>query len=172
VRVVAVVFVEPPAIGEAGQQVGVHEPDDVVPAAASTHLPMPGVMADKGQLGEDERQERSHNELPPAVPKPKEGDDANGEQRQVSADLGGVVAGSPLEQPGVAHHPGKLGVLPATRTYAARSASDGGVVIGPVHSSSVEDRRLGGTDGRREDARTLPVPPDGLVPWAPAERKE
>jgi hypothetical protein len=33
---------------------------------------MPGVMADKGQLGEDERQQRSHNELPSAVAKPKE----------------------------------------------------------------------------------------------------
>jgi hypothetical protein len=115
---------------------------------------MPGFMADKGQLGEDERQEPSHNELPPAVPKPKEGDDANGEQRQFPANLGGVVAGSLLEQPGVADRPGKLGVLPAIRTYAARSASEGGVVIGAVHGSSVEDRRLGRPDGRREDART------------------
>jgi hypothetical protein len=56
--VVAVVLVDPPAVAQSDSQVGVQDANEVVGPCGPEDLPMPGVMADEAELGENESEER------------------------------------------------------------------------------------------------------------------
>ena len=57
--------------------------DEVVGAPAAEDLPVAGVVADEGELGEDDRQGGGGHQLPPGVPQEGEGGSSGGEQDEV-----------------------------------------------------------------------------------------
>jgi hypothetical protein len=68
VGVVAVVFVDPPAVAQPDQQVRAQQAQQVVVAPGTEHLPMPGVVTEEADLDEHDRQERRDHQLPPRRP--------------------------------------------------------------------------------------------------------
>jgi hypothetical protein len=121
VAVVAVVLADPPAEADPDQQIGMDQADQVVGAAAAEDLPVAGVVADEGDLGEDDRQVGGGHQLPPGVPQGGEGDPSGGEQAEVQAELGGVGPVPPIQQTGLLDLAGELGVLtPASRPRRRR----------------------------------------------------
>jgi hypothetical protein len=59
-----------------------HQADQVVGPARTEDLPVAGVVADEGELGEDDRRVGSGEQLPPGVPQEDEGGPSGGEQDQ------------------------------------------------------------------------------------------
>src|SRR5882757_3075073 len=108
IRVVAVVLVEPPAERQPDEQVAVQEPDQVVGLAAAKDLPVPGVVAEKRDLGERDGQEGGDQQLVPGAPEQAETHPTGGEQAYGDRDLRGVVARSALQQARLLDLPGQL----------------------------------------------------------------
>lgn len=113
VGVVPVVLGDPPAVAEADQQVRVHAAEQVVDALGAGDLPVSGVVPDEPGLGEHHREEGGGHQLPPRLPDQGERGPAGGHQKQVRADLDGVVARPPLQQPALLHLAGQCGVVAA-----------------------------------------------------------
>src|SRR5919106_2588230 len=90
VGVVAGVLGDPPVEADPDPQVGVEEPDQVVGPPGAEQLAVAGVVADKGDLGEDDRQVGGDGQLPPGRPDHHKGGPAAGQQGQVAADPGRV----------------------------------------------------------------------------------
>jgi len=111
VAVVAVVLADPPVEAHPHQQVSVEQPGQVVGAPGAEQLLVPGVVADEGDLGEDDRQVGGGNQLPPRLPEDGEGHPPAGQQDQVGVDLGRVPAAAAVQQAGLLDLPGELGVL-------------------------------------------------------------
>jgi hypothetical protein len=122
VAVVAVVLGDPPAEADPDQQVGMDQADQVVGASAAEDLPVAGVVADEGDLGEDDRQVGGGHQLPPGVLQGDEGDPSGGEQDEVENELGGVVPVPPVQQAGLLDLAGELGCTHSSVSPAAASA--------------------------------------------------
>ena len=60
-------------------------PSDVTGPPGAEDLPVPGVVAQKADLGEHHRQERGHRKLPPRVAHQDESGPSGGEQPAVTA---------------------------------------------------------------------------------------
>jgi hypothetical protein len=123
VGVVAVVLGHPPVEAHPAEQVGVQQADPVVGPPGPEDLPVPGVVADEGDLGEDDRQEGSRGQLPPRLPDDGEGDPPGGQQGQVETDPGPIPAPPAVQQAGLLDLPRQLGVLapPALRRHRKSS---------------------------------------------------
>jgi hypothetical protein len=111
VAVVVIVLGHPPAEAHPNQQVGVEEADQVVGPPGPEELPVAGVVADEGELGEHHRQIGGGAQLPPRRPQDGEGYRPGGQQGQVEADLGGVPAAAAVQQAGLLDLARQLGVL-------------------------------------------------------------
>jgi hypothetical protein len=97
----------------------VHHADDVIGLPGAKDLVVAGVVAEESGLGEHEGEERGAGQLPPRVAQQEERGPAGGEQQRVADDLGGVVDGSPVEQPSLPDLTGQLGVGAAAARAAA-----------------------------------------------------
>ena len=113
VRVMAVVLVDPPAVAQPDAQVAEQDAEDVAGPPGAENLPVPGVVAQEPDLGEDHRQERGHRQLPPRVAHHHKDGPSGGQRRGGGRDLPGVVPGAPLQQPRLLDLPGQLRVLAA-----------------------------------------------------------
>ena len=113
VRVMTVVLAHPPAVAQPDTQVAEQDAGDVTGPPGAEHLPVPGVMAQKPDLGEDHRQERGHRQLPPRVAHHHEGRPSGRQHPDGDRDLPGVVPRAPLQQPGLLDLPGQLCILAA-----------------------------------------------------------
>src|SRR6266496_5998835 len=96
----AVVLVHPPAVAQPDAQVAEQDAGDVAGPPGAENLPVPGVVAQEPDLGEDHRQERGNRELPPRVARHDEDGPSGGQQPDGEGDLPGVVARPPIQQPG------------------------------------------------------------------------
>ena len=67
VRVVPVVLADPPAAAQPDAEVAEQDAGDVAGPPGGENLPVPGVVAQEPDLGEDHRQEHGHRQLPPRV---------------------------------------------------------------------------------------------------------
>jgi hypothetical protein len=102
-------------------RLALHQADQVVGASGTEDLPVAGVVADEGDVGEDDRQIGGGHQLPPGVLQGDEGGSSGGEQDEVEADLGGVVPVPAVKQTGLLDLAGQLGVLtPASRPRRRR----------------------------------------------------
>ena len=122
VGVVAVVLAHPPPVAQPDGQIAVHQTDQVVGPLGPEDLPVAGVMAEEPDLGEHERQEAGHRELPPRVADQYEACPRRGEKPAGHGDLRRVVAGPPLQQAGGLDSAHQFGEVAAARRYAARRA--------------------------------------------------
>jgi hypothetical protein len=121
--VMAVVLVDPPAVAQADDEVRQHEPGRVVGPLRAEDLPMARVMPDESHLGEQHREDRSHQELPPRFADREEGAgrrDGHG-GRHCHPDR--VVTAPPPEQTGLLDLPGE------PRVVAARTLRRGGLAV-------------------------------------------
>ena len=125
----AVVLVNPPAAAQPDSQVAEQDAGDIAGPAGAENLPVPGVVAQEPDLGEDHRQEHGHRELPPRVARHDEDGPSGGQHPDGEGDLPGVVARPPLQQPGFLDLPRQLRVLAA----AARRRRCGGQLDLPAH---------------------------------------
>jgi hypothetical protein len=113
-----------------------HQPDPVIDAPGAGDLPVPGVMADKGELGEHHRQIGRGAQLPPGLANHNKADPAGSEQGQGEPDPGHIPAPPTLQQPSLLDLPRQLGVLsPTTRGHQPRP--NGRFVTGVDPASSV-----------------------------------
>jgi hypothetical protein len=107
---------DPPAEAHPDQQVGMDQPDQVVCAPGAEDLPVPGVVAHEGDLGEHHRQVGGSEQLPPGVSEEDEGGPSAGEQGAVGRHLGQVPSAPAVQQTGPLDLFGELAVLaPAAR---------------------------------------------------------
>src|SRR5216683_1680240 len=113
VRVMAVVLVHPPAVAQPYAEVAVQDAEHVVGPPRAEDLPVPGVVAEEANLGEDHRQEGGYPQLPPRVTHQDEGRPSGGQRRGGNRDLPDVVSRAPFEQPRLLDLAGQLGVLAA-----------------------------------------------------------
>ena len=74
---------DPPAEALPDKQVGADQPNQVVGPPGAEDLPVPGVVAHEGDLGEHHRQVGGGEELPPGVSEEEEGGPSGGEQGAV-----------------------------------------------------------------------------------------
>ena len=102
---------------------------DVAGPPGTEYLPVPGVVAQEPDLGEDHCQERSHRQLPPRVACHHEDGPSGRQQPGGDRDLPGVVPRAPLQQPCLLDLPGQLCVLAA----APRCRGCGGQLELPGH---------------------------------------
>ena len=145
-----VVLAHPPAVAQPDTQVAEQDAGDVTGPPGAEHLPVPGVMAQKPDLGEDHRQERGHRQLPPRVAHHHEGRPSGRQHPDGDRDLPGVVPRAPLQQPGLLDLPGQLRVLAAaarTRPGPAGPARSRPSLLRGWHREL-----LGGTSRRSDDA--------------------
>src|SRR4029453_19345485 len=108
-----VVLVDPPAVAQPDQQVGVDDADAVVGPPRAEDLPVPGVMAGEAELGEDDPEEPGGEQLPPRLAEEEEDRPPGGEQEPVQPDLRGVVPRPAVEQARLPDPPGQLRVVAA-----------------------------------------------------------
>jgi len=64
-----IVLVEPPAVAEAEQKIGMQQAEDFVARWAAENFLMAGVVDDEAELREDEREERGVAEFDPGIVK-------------------------------------------------------------------------------------------------------
>jgi hypothetical protein len=64
-RVVAVVLAGPPAVAQSDAQIAEQDARDAAGPPGAEDLPVPGIVSQEPDLGEDHRQERGYRELPP-----------------------------------------------------------------------------------------------------------
>src|ERR1700689_5477828 len=62
-----IMLVEPPAVTEAEQQIGVQQAEDLIARRAAENFLMAGVVDDEAELREDEGEERGVAELDPEI---------------------------------------------------------------------------------------------------------
>jgi len=111
VGVVAVVFVDPPAVAQPEGKVGEQQAGQVVGPLGPEDLPVPGVVTEEPELGEHHGQQRGDRELPPRVAQHDEQGPGRHEQATGHGDLRQVVAGPALQQaggPDLAHQLGEV----------------------------------------------------------------
>ena len=111
VRVVPVVLVHPPGVADPHEEGGQHPADPVVRLAGAEDLPVRRLMAEEGELGEDDPQAGGDQQLQPRVleqDQPGRGtaetDHQTTEQQSVEPGRAALEAGIPslLSQRGVA----------------------------------------------------------------------
>src|SRR5262249_48387785 len=98
VGVVAVVVVEPGAVGKSDGEVRRRDPGDVVGAPRGEDRPVPGVVGEEPDLGEDDGEDDRDGQLPPGVADQHEGRPAGSKRGGGSGDLPAVVAGTTIKQ--------------------------------------------------------------------------
>ena len=102
--VVAGVLALPPAVADSHQQVRDDHADPVVPAAGLEHLPMCGVVAEKGDLGHGDTPGRRRWPVATSEsPIHDEGRHPKGQERDGADQLGPVVAVAAAHQPHLMH---------------------------------------------------------------------
>jgi hypothetical protein len=92
---VPVVLVDPPAVAQSNSQVGMEESHDVVDPPGAEDLRGPGIMANETPLGENERQEGGHEQLPPRVAQADKDRPAGQQEQSGRRYLRDVVTGTP-----------------------------------------------------------------------------
>src|SRR5260370_1268570 len=135
----AVVLVDPPAVAQPDAQVAEQDAGYIVGPPGAENLPVPGVVAQEPDLGEDHRQEHGHRQLPPRVARHDKTGPSGGQQPDRDRDLPGVAARPPLQQTRFLDLPGQLRVLAA----APRRRRRGGQLDLPAHGSAVSEDRTG-----------------------------
>jgi hypothetical protein len=107
--VVTVVFALPPAVAHPDQQVRDDQADPVVPPSGFEYLAVRGVMAQKRDLGHQNRKDSGVRELPPAVADQDETGDPGGQDQHGTDQLGPVVAVAAAHQSHLVDAAGQCG---------------------------------------------------------------
>src|SRR5689334_9731057 len=94
-RVMLAVFVMPPAITQATQQGSLNQRGPLIGLARNEDLPVRGIMGQERQLGRNDRQYRSQQQLEPRISQQTEADAEENQTQRSKHHLGPVVAISP-----------------------------------------------------------------------------
>ncbi len=125
IRVMAVVLAHPVPEAEADAEVAQQEAEPTAERLGCADLPMARVVAEEAHLGEHDRQEHGHRDLPPGIADQEEGGPPSGQQRQGRHDPDGIPPGFALHQARLLHQPGQLGVITAARRRGGRTGRRG-----------------------------------------------
>ena len=90
---VVIVLVEPPAVTEAEQQIGVQQAEDFVSRGATENFLMAGVVHDEAELREDEGEERGVEEFDPGIMKFGDQHESADEHGDVEENFSEVIGG-------------------------------------------------------------------------------
>ena len=88
-----IVLVEPPAVTEAEQQIGVQQAEDFVSRGATENFLMAGVVYDEAELREDEGEERGVEEFDPGIMKFGDERESADEHGDVEENFSKVIGG-------------------------------------------------------------------------------
>jgi hypothetical protein len=108
--VVLVVLAAPPVDAHAGHTAGQDPRGPLVPRRRVEDLPVGAVVAEEGDLDQDDGQCSGHQQLEPRVADQHEAGDDPGQREQHQTDAGPVVAVPAAQQAHVSHRVGEIGV--------------------------------------------------------------
>lgn len=170
IRVVAGVLVPPPSVAHPDEQVAHDEARPVVRAARREDLTAGGVMADEGDLREQDAEHGGGEELPPALTDQDERDERRDHRERQADQQRPVIAVPPPQKARGSDLVGERSEEPLVGAVAAvgrgpgRARARGGVVAG-VGGGSGHDRPPGSCRSPqatpRRDCRTGPCAADG-----------
>jgi len=111
-----IVLVEPPAIAEAEQEIGVQQAEDFVAGGAAENFLMAGVVDDEAELREDEGEKRGVAEFDPGITaKYGDEDEGAGEHGEVEKYFSDVVCGLLGHQAALSHQSQEVAEFVACR---------------------------------------------------------
>jgi hypothetical protein len=90
---VGIVFVQPPAVTESEQQVGMNQPGDFIPGRTAENFLMARVVDDETQLRENKSQERGVAEFYPGIVKLRYQQKGANQQNKIEQHLSNIICG-------------------------------------------------------------------------------
>ena len=97
VGVVPVVFVDPPPVAQADEQVADHPTKQVIGPAPREHLLMPDVVPKEGDLRERNPEHHGDDHLVPGITHPYDGRAGGAEERERHCEVHGIGTGATAE---------------------------------------------------------------------------
>ena len=101
--VVVIVLVEPPAVTEAEQKIGMQQAQDFIAGRGAENFLMAGVVNDETELGEDEREESGVAKFDPGIVKLRDQHEGANEHGDVQKHFPEIVRGLLGQQAALPH---------------------------------------------------------------------